>query len=332
MKALLRVRALAPRLFLSVTTVNFFSFTDYFNSAQGSLIDNANLRVKCSVWDPDLPVVYGVMPTYARPVQKAELTRLSQTFRLVQNFHWIVVEDANEPSILVANLLRTSSLNYTQLVVPTPPSWKRSNSKSVESKFKGIPQRNAAIRWLRENKNKDTDRGVVYFADDDNTYSVKLFQEMRFINKVGVWPVGLVGGLMVEKPLVDWATGRVTGWNCHWRPDRDFPIDMAGFAVNLQHLLRHPEAEFSLNVEVGFQEGSLLSKLVSIQDLEPKADNCTEVYVWHTRTEEPDVQDEKSLRSSGRSLTISIEYALMIQLLLACKPKPKPKPKPPKTD
>lgn len=83
---------------------------------------------------------------------------------------------------------------------------------------------------------------------------------------------------MVEKPLIDPNTGRVTGWNSHWRPERTFPIDMAGFAVNLQHLLMHPAAEFSFNVERGFQETALLSQLVTVNELEPKADNCTKVY------------------------------------------------------
>lgn len=100
---------------------------------------------------------------------------------------------------------------------------------------------------------------------------------MRGINKVGVWPVGLVGGLMVEKPLINSTTGRVVGWNSHWRPERAFPIDMAGFAVNLQHLLAHPVAEFSFNVERGFQESNLLSRLITVDELEPKADNCTKV-------------------------------------------------------
>lgn len=100
---------------------------------------------------------------------------------------------------------------------------------------------------------------------------------MRGINKVGVWPVGLVGGLMVEKPIIDQVTNRVIGWNSHWRPERDFPIDMAGFAVNLQHLLAHPTAEFSFNVERGFQESALLSQLIKINELEPRADNCTKV-------------------------------------------------------
>lgn len=50
------------------------------------------------------------------------------------------------------------------------PKWK---------KPRGVSQRNAAIKWLRENKNKDTDKGVVYFADDDNTYSLRVFHEVR---------------------------------------------------------------------------------------------------------------------------------------------------------
>lgn len=51
--------------------------------------------------------------------------------------------------------------------------------------------------------------GVVYFADDDNTYDIRIFDEMRTISRVGVWPVGLVGGLMVERPIVDAKSGKV---------------------------------------------------------------------------------------------------------------------------
>lgn len=32
-------------------------------------------RKDCQYWDSELPVIYIVTPTYARPVQKAELTR-----------------------------------------------------------------------------------------------------------------------------------------------------------------------------------------------------------------------------------------------------------------
>ena len=110
-------------------------------------------------------------------------------------------------------------------------------------------------------------------------FNVSCNPQMRDINKVGVWPVGLVGGLMVEKPLIDPATNRVMGWNSHWRPERAFPIDMAGFAVNLRHFLAHPAAEFSFNVERGYQESVLLSQLIKVEELEPKADNCTKVNI-----------------------------------------------------
>lgn len=60
--------------------------------------------------------------------------------------------------------------------------------------------------------------------DDDNTYSVELFEEMSKIERgrVGVWPVGLVGALTVEKPLVK--DGKVIGFNSAWHPERAYPI------------------------------------------------------------------------------------------------------------
>lgn len=45
--------------------------------------------------------------------------------------------------------------------------------------------------------------------DDDNTYSAKIFGEIIKIRKVGVWPVGFVGGYNVESPIVDKNTGLV---------------------------------------------------------------------------------------------------------------------------
>lgn len=98
---------------------------------------------------------------------------------------------------------------------------------------------------------------------------------MRYTKKVSVWPVGLVGGLMVERPLVK--NGKVVGWNTVWKTNRPFPIDMAGFAVNLTLLLQHPEAGFSLSVPRGYQESKLLKDLVTVDELEPKANNCTKV-------------------------------------------------------
>uniref|UniRef100_A0A8C6VKY3 Galactosylgalactosylxylosylprotein 3-beta-glucuronosyltransferase n=1 Tax=Naja naja TaxID=35670 RepID=A0A8C6VKY3_NAJNA len=45
-------------------------------------------------WSDTLPAIFVITPTYTRPVQKAELTRLANTFLHVQNLHWVVVEDS----------------------------------------------------------------------------------------------------------------------------------------------------------------------------------------------------------------------------------------------
>ncbi|KAF6715918.1 Galactosylgalactosylxylosylprotein 3-beta-glucuronosyltransferase 3 [Oryzias melastigma] len=65
------------------------------------------------------PTVFVITPTYARLVQKAELTRLSQTFLHVPQLHWIVVEDSPQKTPLVSDLLKKSGLIYTHLHVPT---------------------------------------------------------------------------------------------------------------------------------------------------------------------------------------------------------------------
>lgn len=102
---------------------------------------------------------------------------------------------------------------------------------------------------------------------------------MKKIRKVGVWPVGLVGGLMVEKPICDNATNKVIGFNAAWKPDRPFPIDMAGFAINLKLLLENNDAVFSYDVQGGYQESEILRQIVTRDELEPLADSCTKVSI-----------------------------------------------------
>ena len=48
--------------------------------------------------------------------------------------------------------------------------------KKRKVKARGVSNRNKGMEWLRENY-VDT-RGVVYFADDDNTYDLRLFGEV----------------------------------------------------------------------------------------------------------------------------------------------------------
>ncbi|XP_053371560.1 galactosylgalactosylxylosylprotein 3-beta-glucuronosyltransferase 1 [Clarias gariepinus] len=244
-------------------------------------------------WSDLLPTIHVITPTYTRAVQKAELTRLTNTLLHVRNLHWIVVEDSPRRTPLVSRLLRSSGLNHTHLNIETPRFHRMRREARGSRVPRGTVQRNLGLRWLRENlSHRYRHQGVVYFADDDNTYSLELFEEMRSTQKVSVWPVAFVGGLRYESPKIN-TLGKVYGWSTVFDPHRPFAIDMAGFAVNLQLILSKPQAYFKLNgVKGGYQESSLLGELVTLSELEPKADNCTKVLVWHTRTERPVLVNE----------------------------------------
>ncbi len=57
-------------------------------------------------------------------------------------------------------------------------------------------------------------------------------------------------------------------------------MDMAGFAVNLGLFFQYPDVEFSNYVKRGYQESTLLSGMkITLNDLEPLADNCSKVSV-----------------------------------------------------
>ncbi|XP_026871249.1 galactosylgalactosylxylosylprotein 3-beta-glucuronosyltransferase 1 [Electrophorus electricus] len=238
-----------------------------------------------------LPTIYVITPTYSRPVQKAELTRLANTLLHVPNLHWIIVEDSINKTLLVSRFLQGIGLNYTHLNVKTTRRVRRAKVHLVP---RGMAQRNLGLRWLRDTFGHSAadHHGVVYFGDDDNTYSLELFEEMRSTRKVSVWPVAFVGGLRYESPKVN-KMGKVYGWKTKFSPRRPFAIDMAGFAVNLQLILSKPQAYFKLKgVKTGHLESKLLAELVTLSDLEPKAANCKKVLVWHTRTEKPILLNE----------------------------------------
>ena len=249
-------------------------------------------KVYSSLSNDALPTIYVITPTYARHLQEAKLTQLCNLFLNIPKLHWILIEDSNTKTDLVSNFLdEKCNIKYTHLNITSSANLKR---------LKGINQRNEGLNWIRKNVHDINIRkdGVLYFADDDNTYSVKLFNEMRYTKTISVWPVGLVGGVIAEKPIVSWdklsGSYKVSGWDVGWAPNRLFPIDMAGFAVNLELFLNHPKAKFSSNVKPGFQEPEFLKHFnIKMNDLEPKADQCTQVYVWHTKDAPPNLVNEK---------------------------------------
>uniref|UniRef100_A0AC35FLY1 Galactosylgalactosylxylosylprotein 3-beta-glucuronosyltransferase n=1 Tax=Panagrolaimus sp. PS1159 TaxID=55785 RepID=A0AC35FLY1_9BILA len=245
----------------------------------------------------NLPQIFFITPTKFRAEQKADLTRLGQTLAHVPNLFWIIVEDSDEPSEMPSQLLERLKFTSSVHIVARTPAEIRRNETDPNWKFpRGVAQRNAALEYLRTN-HRSFKKSIVYFGDDDNVYDWRIFDEMRKIEKVGVWPVGIVGGTIVETPILAPNGTTVINFTSIWKPERPFPIDMAAFAVNLDLIVKNPTAEFSNNVPRGYQESHFLQSLgLTRSDLEPKAEFCTKVYVWHTRTENTKLLKRDRLR------------------------------------
>jgi len=226
--------------------------------------------------DRDSPVIYFITPTYSRREQVAELTRLSQTLLHVTNLVWIIAEDSKKCSRVVSDVLKRNAekIPHVHLVSPMPEMY-----KSEYYKPRGVSSRNAGIKWILDN-GKTLPEGVLYLGDDDNTYDLRLFEEIRKTKKVSMLPVGFIGPQGLSGPIV--RDGKVIGFSDSWFESRKFPVDMAGFAVTTELLKRHrPKMAY----KAGHEEDLFLKSLnVSFQDIEPLARDCTEVLVWHTQT------------------------------------------------
>ena len=121
----------------------------------------------------NIPPIYFITPTYKRLTQKADLIRICQTLMLVPNLVWIVIEDDVTSSELVTNLLKHCSVKSVHLTEKTTSFV---SSKQGGGGHRGVDQRNIGLKWIRDNVNKL--EGVVYFGDDDNTYDIRLFEEV----------------------------------------------------------------------------------------------------------------------------------------------------------
>lgn len=90
-----------------------------------------------------------------------------------------------------------------------------------------------------------------------------------------------------------------------WPAKRLWPVDMAGFAVSLDYLEQNPGA--TMPYKAGFEEDEFLKSIgLKMDDIEPKANNCSEILVWHTQTkkEKPPVihVDNRIVNSDQTSL------------------------------
>ncbi|KAF2356972.1 Glycosyl transferase family 43 [Trinorchestia longiramus] len=217
------------------------------------------------------PTVYIVTPTYRRPAQIADLTRLAQTLMNVNYIFWLVVEDGEvsdgDEDVVVTSGKNASArigsgergtqkftrncsilifispshpplfspflfiflLHLTPPHLPPPPvssphlppslvssphfppslvssphlppslvSSPHLPPPSAPSPTTFLRCRRAALEWLREHDK----RGVLYFADDDNTYDIRLFDQIRRTERVSVFPVGMILDYGISSPIV----------------------------------------------------------------------------------------------------------------------------------
>ncbi len=121
-----------------------------------------------------LETLFAITPTYARDTQKVDLTSLCQTIMHVKDIVWIVVEDSENKTALVSNLLKRCQVPSVHLNILT--------TKGEESR--GVAQRNAGLKWIRDFCSGTNCNGSVYFMDDDNKYDLRLFDEVSFANPV----------------------------------------------------------------------------------------------------------------------------------------------------
>lgn len=143
--------------------------------------------------------------------------------------------------------------------------------KKKGTKPRGVSNRNKGLDWIRENAKT----GVFYFADDDNSYDLQLFREIRYTKRVSMFPVGLVTKFGVSTPVI--RNGQFIEFYDGWLGGRKFPVDMAGFAVSVQFLLERPQA--SMPYTPGFEEDGFLKSLKPFEpkEIEFMASNCTKV-------------------------------------------------------
>lgn len=114
-----------------------------------------------------------VTPTRARPMQAYYLHRLAHTLRLVPApLLWLVVE-RGAATRETAALLRGCGVMYRHLASRPDAARRRPDLPAV----RGLRQRNAALDHIEQHRV----HGLVYFAEEDNVYSLDLFNQLRSI-------------------------------------------------------------------------------------------------------------------------------------------------------
>jgi hypothetical protein len=184
--------------------------------------------------------------TYKRPHRIALLRRhIDHIFSKINNYTWIVVEDGFELDKEVSILL--SGLNSVYLCIGP-------------SRDKGNIQRNLAFETIRDQRLE----GIVYNMDDDNLVYGALCKELRKIDRFAVFPVGNLGPVGIERPII--FEGSFRGWSAGWI-ERDFPVDMGGFAFP-SRVLFDCSSPIWTNMAIGGESEFIARYVNSVNDLD----------------------------------------------------------------
>ncbi|KAB2628691.1 beta-1,4-xylosyltransferase IRX9H [Pyrus ussuriensis x Pyrus communis] len=226
-----------------------------------------------------------VTPTYNHALQAYFLNRLGQLLGLVPPpLIWIVVE-TNTASMETAEILRKSGVMYRHLVC---------GNNSTSTNERGVYQRNTALEHIERHRLD----GIVYFADDDNIYSLDLFDRLRDISRFGTWPVAMLwqskNKAILEGPVCNGS--QVVGWHTNEKSKRlrRFHVDMSGFAFNSTILWDpkrwHRPTSASIRqldtVKEGFQETTFIEQVVEDESqMEGTPAGCSKVMNWHLHLE-----------------------------------------------
>lgn len=226
-----------------------------------------------------------VTATFKRPERAAYLNRCIKVFKEAGNILWLVVEDAQQIDHEVEEILSHSGLEYIYI-------------NRGRTQDRGNSQKDMAFRYIKEHGLE----GIVYSADDDNAYDVRLFDEIRKTRKVGILPVGNLGPNGIERPLIE--NHRIVSWDAHWLT-RKYCVDWAAivFDAGLLQGLDEPlltgfnryeaiksglvDKQRADNIWLYQRmesETDFLDKLVRLSgELELLCDECRKCLVWHNQ-------------------------------------------------
>ncbi|KAI3977612.1 hypothetical protein MKX01_000525 [Papaver californicum] len=219
-----------------------------------------------------------VTTTYTRPFQAYYLNRLAHTLSLVPPpMVWIVLEMSNQTTE-TTGILRKTRIVYRHLI----------RDKNISDiKDGSIHQRNVALAHIEKHQLD----GITYFAEEDNMYSVELFEQMRDIRRFGTWPVAM---LTENRAIVEGSVcngTQISGWHTNERIGRikRFHASMSGFAFNSTivwdpkrwHRTTLEPIRQLEKVKEDFHVSAFIEKLVEDESQMECLVDCSKVMVWH---------------------------------------------------